>query len=126
VNLESAIRFNDRAFDYVRYRPTYPAEAIDSILDGLAASSELVAADLGAGTGISARLLGDRGVRVVAVEPSAGMRQFAARHSNVRLLRELWERHADAEGLVTLVYDTEVYRADKLLKGQRSEVKGQR
>ena len=28
-------RFSDRAEDYVKYRPGYPAAAIDAILDGL-------------------------------------------------------------------------------------------
>ena len=76
-------RFDDRAADYVRYRPTYPAAAIDAILEGLPAARDLAAADIGAGTGISARLLGDRGVRVIAVEPGRVMRAAAASHPNV-------------------------------------------
>ena len=28
-------RFNDRVADYVKYRPTYPVEAIDAIVGGL-------------------------------------------------------------------------------------------
>jgi SAM-dependent methyltransferase len=84
--VESATRFNDRADDYVKYRPTYPSAAIDAVLEGLGAPAALVAVDLGAGTGISARLVGDRGVRVIAVEPSPGMRQAAAPHVNVRFV----------------------------------------
>ena len=41
-------RFDHRAADYVKYRPSYPAGAIDCILQGL---DQPVAADLGAGTG---------------------------------------------------------------------------
>ena len=67
-------RFSDRAADYVRFRPTYPAEAIDAVVAGLGAPEGLAAADIGAGTGISARLLAERGVRVFAVEPNAAMR----------------------------------------------------
>ena len=81
--LSSVTRFTDRASDYVKYRPTYPAAAIDAILDGLGSPAEIVAADVGAGTGISARLLGDRGVRVMAVEPGDAMRAAAAPHANV-------------------------------------------
>ena len=81
--LSSVTRFTDRASDYVKYRPTYPAAAIDAILDGLGSPAEIVAADVGAGTGISARLLGDRGVRVLAVEPGDAMRAAAAPHANV-------------------------------------------
>lgn len=73
-------RFSDRAGDYARFRPTYPAEAIDAVLAGLPDPGRLAAADVGAGTGISSRLLADRGVRVVAVEPNASMRAAAAPH----------------------------------------------
>lgn len=81
--LDTVGRFSDRAADYVKYRPTYPAEAVDAILDGLGPPERLVAADVGAGTGISARLLGEKGVRVVAVEPGEGMRRVAKPHPNL-------------------------------------------
>lgn len=76
-------RFSDRATDYVKYRPSYPAAAIDAILAGLGEPSQLTAADIGAGTGISSRLLAERGVRVLAIEPNAEMRQAAAPHTLV-------------------------------------------
>jgi len=77
-------RFTNRASDYVRYRPTYPAAAIDAILRGFADPSHLTAADIGAGTGISARLLAGRGLRVLAVEPNAAMREAADAHERVQ------------------------------------------
>ena len=80
---DTVARFNDRAADYVKYRPGYPAAAIDAVLEGLGAPERLVAADVGAGTGISARLLGDRGARVIAVEPGEVMRGAAAPHPRV-------------------------------------------
>lgn len=85
-------RFSDRVDDYVRYRPTYPAAAIDAILDGLrttvtptlrsevSAQPHLTAADVGAGTGISTILLAQRGIRVIAVEPNADMRAAGPLH----------------------------------------------
>lgn len=76
-------RFSDRAADYVKYRPSYPAAAIDAILQGLGEPSQLTAADIGAGTGISSRHLAERGVRVLAIEPNAEMRQAAAPHDRV-------------------------------------------
>ncbi|MBW4586856.1 class I SAM-dependent methyltransferase [Aetokthonos hydrillicola Thurmond2011] len=76
-------RFSDRAEDYVKSRPSYPAEAIDIILEGLALPSQLVAADIGAGTGISSRLLAERGVSVIAIEPNPAMREAAEPHSRV-------------------------------------------
>src|SRR5438093_12045072 len=71
--LDPVGRFSDRAQDYVKYRPGYPAAAFDAIVAGLGASADLIAADVGAGTGISARLLADRGVRVIAIEPNREM-----------------------------------------------------
>ena len=81
--MDSVTRFDDRASDYVRYRPSYPVAAIDWILEGVGPPATLVAADVGAGTGISARLLGDRGVRVLAIEPGVKMRGAAAAHPRV-------------------------------------------
>lgn len=82
--LDPTTRFDDRAELYARYRPSYPSEAIDCVLEGLGDPSGLVAADLGAGTGILSRLLADRGVSVLAVEPNAQMRRAAAAHGHVR------------------------------------------
>jgi SAM-dependent methyltransferase len=98
---DSVTRFSDRAADYVRYRPGYPPAAIDAILDGLAAPNLLVAADIGAGTGISARLLGERGVCVIAVEPGEAMRAAAAPHEKVRWIGG----RAEATGLSSASVD---------------------
>src|SRR5262245_30605191 len=73
-------RFEDRAADYSRFRPSYPAAAIDAAFAGLGAPPTLVAADVGAGTGISSRLLASRGARVIAIEPNAKMRAAAGPH----------------------------------------------
>ena len=99
--LDTVARFNDRADDYVKYRPSYPAAAIDAILAGLRPPEHLVAADVGAGTGISARLLGDRGVRVIAVEPGEVMRRAAAPHPRVEWL----SGKAQATGLASASVD---------------------
>ena len=99
--LDTVGRFSDRAADYVLYRPSYPGEAVRAILDGLGPRERIVAADVGAGTGISARLLGDQGVRVVAVEPGEGMRRAAARHRNVAWVGG----RAEATGLQSEVFD---------------------
>lgn len=73
-------RFSDRAADYAKYRPSYPEEAIAIILQGLGHPSQQVAADIGAGTGISSRLLAQQGVKVFAIEPNAAMRDAATPH----------------------------------------------
>ena len=88
-------RFDDRVAAYVRTRPSYPREAIDAVLEGLGEPRKIVAADVGAGTGISARLLADRGVRVLAVEPNEPMRSAAEPHENI----EWRDGTAEATGL---------------------------
>ncbi|WP_425607824.1 class I SAM-dependent methyltransferase [Paenibacillus amylolyticus] len=61
----------------MKYRPSYPKEAIDYLYDvvGLRASSNT--ADIGSGTGIISKLLLERGSYVVAVEPNQAMREAA-------------------------------------------------
>lgn len=88
-------RFGDRAAAYAANRPVYPAAAIDAVLAGLGEPARLVIADVGAGTGISARLFAERGVRVIAIEPNAGMRAHAAPHARV----EWRDASAEATGL---------------------------
>ncbi|MBD2088395.1 class I SAM-dependent methyltransferase [Microcoleus sp. FACHB-1515] len=88
-------RFSNRAEDYSRYRPTYPTEAIDWTLDGLSDPATLTIADIGAGTGISSRLLGDRGATVWAIEPNETMRSAAEPHPRV----EFRSGTAEATGL---------------------------
>jgi SAM-dependent methyltransferase len=60
---------------YARARPSYPAAAVDWLVEQLELrrGGELV--EVGAGTGTFTALLVERGFRVVAVEPVAAMRQ---------------------------------------------------
>jgi len=81
--LDPLRRFSDRAQDYARYRPSYPEAAIAAILTDLGDPQHLTVADIGAGTGISSRLLGDRGARVIAIEPNAAMAEAAESYPQV-------------------------------------------
>jgi SAM-dependent methyltransferase len=72
---QTVSRFSGLADVYDKYRPRYPAEAIDAILDGLNPHPTIV--DIGAGTGISTRALCDAGARAFAIEPNDDMRAFA-------------------------------------------------
>lgn len=81
--MQPLTRFSHRADAYAKYRPSYPAAAIAAILAGLGDSAQLVAADIGAGTGIASRLLADQGVQVWAVEPNQAMQQAATPHPRV-------------------------------------------
>ncbi|MEM7553959.1 MAG: class I SAM-dependent methyltransferase [Cyanobacteria bacterium P01_A01_bin.84] len=74
-------RFTDKAGNYTKYRPFYPDAVIDKILEGL--TLPITAADIGAGTGISAGQLASRDVNVIAIEPNKAMREAAEKHPNV-------------------------------------------
>ena len=66
---ERSMIFGSNADEYHRWRPTYPAEAVEWVLP----SGASVVADVGAGTGKVTESLLARGVRVVAVEPDHRM-----------------------------------------------------
>jgi SAM-dependent methyltransferase len=76
-------RFADRAGDYAAGRPSYPDAALDALFDGLGDPADVLVADLGAGTGISSRLLARRGAHVIAIEPNEAMRSTAEPDPNV-------------------------------------------
>lgn len=70
---EQRLAFGTVADLYDRARPSYPARAIDDVI----AHGDLMAGDpvleVGAGTGKATVLLARRGLRVLALEPSAAM-----------------------------------------------------
>src|SRR5262245_64739900 len=70
-------RFTGLADLYAKYRPDYPAEAIDFIQTRCGLGPGALLVDVGSGTGISARLFAGRGVRVIGIEPNADMRARA-------------------------------------------------
>lgn len=82
-NRDSTARFGPRAQNYAAFRPSYPPQAVDAVLDGLGDPSKLIVADIGAGTGISSHLFAQRGASVIAVEPNARMRSQARPHPNL-------------------------------------------
>lgn len=67
--------FSNRVKDYVKYRPTYPRDAINYLYDNVKFDEDSTVADIGAGTGIFSKLLVERGTKVIAVEPNQEMRE---------------------------------------------------
>lgn len=98
-DLRSTERFSDRVADYVRYRPDYPVALVDWLRREHGVDASWDVADVGAGTGISAKLFLDAGHRVTAVEPNAPMRaaaeQWLGENPNFRAV----DGRADATGL---------------------------
>lgn len=74
-------RFTGLAGVYAKYRPSYPAEAIEFILRRCALGAGSILVDVGCGTGISSRLFAARGVNVIGIEPNAEMRATAQAES---------------------------------------------
>lgn len=70
-------RFSGLADGYAKYRPGYPAAAIDCVWSAFGLRPGSVVIDVGSGTGISARLFAERGARVIGIEPNADMRRVA-------------------------------------------------
>ncbi|RIX50579.1 class I SAM-dependent methyltransferase [Paenibacillus nanensis] len=90
--MDNKERFSNRVEHYVKYRPTYPREAIDFLYDTVGFRQGSVIADVGSGTGIFSKLLLERGSRVIGVEPNEAMRKAA-----VAALGEE-ERYSPADG----------------------------
>ena len=66
-------RFSKTADHYHRHRPSYPRELLDWILETAAVSHGAPAADVGCGTGIVTRLLAERGLEAIGIDPSDEM-----------------------------------------------------
>jgi SAM-dependent methyltransferase len=78
-------RFSNRVDNYVKYRPSYPAEIIPFLERIIQLDSSFVVADVGSGTGILSKLFLENSNIVYGVEPNAEMRGKA---------EELLQNHA--------------------------------
>src|SRR3981081_1818328 len=74
---DSKQRFSSRVADYVRYRPGYPAEALNLVRKECDLRSGHVIADVGSGTGFLSELFLKNGNRVYGIEPNDPMRRAA-------------------------------------------------
>ncbi len=70
-------KFTGRAEAYAKFRPGYPDSLFDWLYTELGFSKDSTIADIGAGTGIFAEYLLQRGSAVYGVEPNADMRRTA-------------------------------------------------
>lgn len=70
-------RFSNRVENYVKYRPGYPPEVLQAFRDEMNLTEDSVIADIGSGTGISAKVFLENGNIVYGVEPNAAMREAA-------------------------------------------------
>lgn len=70
-------RFSSRVDLYVKHRPGYPAQVIELLQQECELSAARTIADVGSGTGLSARPFLQLGCEVFGVEPNAAMRAAA-------------------------------------------------
>jgi SAM-dependent methyltransferase len=75
-------RFSDRAENYAKYRPGYPAAMLGCLVKSVPAPARV--ADIGAGTGILTAQLLEAGYEVFAVEPNRPMAEAAERELQQR------------------------------------------
>jgi SAM-dependent methyltransferase len=106
---EQRLAFGRVAELYDRARPSYPAAAIDVVVQhgALGAGTEVV--EVGAGTGKATVLLAARGLKVLGLEPSPEMAAVArvrcAGHPGVRIVEadfERWRPEARVSAVVSV------------------------
>ncbi len=74
INRAAAVGFERGAGDYEQARPSYPAAAVELVVEVLGLAPGRRVLDLAAGTGKFSRLIAPSGAELVAVEPVAAMR----------------------------------------------------
>jgi SAM-dependent methyltransferase len=72
-------RFSDRVENYIRYRPGYPPQVLETLKKECGLIASHLAADIASGTGIWTKMLLENGNAVYGVEPNSEMRQAAER-----------------------------------------------
>lgn len=73
-------RFSHTVDNYLKYRPTYPAQSIKILQKHCDLTHRSVVADIGCGTGIWTKLLLENGNPVFGVEPNEAMRLAAEKY----------------------------------------------
>jgi SAM-dependent methyltransferase len=77
--MDSTQRFSSRVENYIKYRPHYPAEIIETLRAECRLTPSSLVADIGSGTGNLAELFLRNGNPVFAVEPNREMREAGER-----------------------------------------------
>jgi ubiquinone/menaquinone biosynthesis C-methylase UbiE len=79
LQADPTLRFSARVENYIRYRPGYPPQVLETLRSECGLTPAAVVADIACGTGIFTRLLLENGNRVYGVEPNREMREAAER-----------------------------------------------
>jgi SAM-dependent methyltransferase len=79
VHTDPTLRFSARVENYIRYRPGYPPQVLDTLHTECGLTPQSMVADIACGTGIFTRMFLENGNRVCGVEPNREMREAAER-----------------------------------------------
>lgn len=82
INKDPLTRFSNRVENYIKYRPGYPVEIINFMMNYLSLKPIDIIADIGSGTGIFSELLLKNGNTVYGIEPNNEMRISAEKILN--------------------------------------------
>ncbi len=77
--VDPTLRFSNRVDNYIKYRPQYPKEVIETLRKECQLTPASPVADIGAGTGALTKVFLQNGNQVFAVEPNREMREGAER-----------------------------------------------
>lgn len=104
---DPTLRFSSRVENYIRYRPRYPVQVLETLNEICGLAPPAAVADIASGTGIFSQMLLDNGCDVFGVEPNREMREAAERllagYSNFASINGTAEETTLPAGSVDLV-----------------------
>jgi SAM-dependent methyltransferase len=123
VSTPRRLLFGEVAELYDESRPGYPAALIDELLAGVPAGARVL--EVGAGTGKATIMVADRGVQVLAIEPSRGMADVLTRNCapfhGVEIVQSDFERWDPAGRSFPLLYSAQAWHwIDPAVRYRRS------
>lgn len=110
---KSSQSFDTVAEAYDTYRPGYPAELFDTIVEtaGLTPESRLL--EIGTGTGQATRPFAERGCSILCLEPGVNLAAVAARnlkmYPGVRFASDRFEEWAETPDTFDLVFSAQAF-----------------
>lgn len=113
VARERRLAFGDVAELYDRARPSYPAALVDDVLEFARARAGDLALEVGAGTGKATALFAQRGLKILALEPSSEMAAVARRncagYENVAIDQTDFERWRAGRDAYRLLFSAQAW-----------------
>jgi ubiquinone/menaquinone biosynthesis C-methylase UbiE len=101
--------FSSKAEKYAEGRPSYPAEALDFLIEAMKLDRSMRVADVGAGTGLLTRDLKSRFNEVVAIEPNDDMRAQLNGVAGIRAAKGTAENTGLADESVNAIFSAQAF-----------------